>query len=444
MNMPVSEPILNQDQQAAADELLKFIMGDEKEFSLSGAAGTGKTTMMHVVMRKLLPLYEKTCQLVNQTPIDYSVEITATTNKAAEVLAQATNKPTSTVHSYLGLKIYTDYKTGQTKITTGNDFKVRSKTILFIDEASMIDMTLYNYIHRATDKTCKIIYLGDRCQMAPVLEKLSPVYARVQNQAELTIQMRNSGQPALMALCEQLRANVDFKHFPEMKAVPGVIDYVDDAGAQAFIDQTFAIEAPSARILCYTNARVIEYNDYIRALRGYPDHPTPGEVVVNNAAAEIAPRVRLRVEEEFTIKKVDPKPAVVTVPHGSVDRPDVQIDVWPLVVESDQRTYKLNVCVPVYPEHRKELERYFKSIKDWVSLYWMRDKLPDFRPRDASTIYKAQGSTYDTAFLDLGNLGGCTDEDQLARMLYVGASRARERLVLYGELPARLRNRPHP
>jgi hypothetical protein len=40
-------------------------------------------------------------------------------------------------------------------------------------------------------------------------------------------------------------------------------------------------------------------------------------------------------------------------------------------------------------------------------------------------------------FLDLGNIGKCTDDDQVARMLYVGASRATTRLVLYGQLPAR-------
>lgn len=132
----------------------------------------------------------------------------------------------------------------------------------------MIDGALYDYLHRGTDGTCKIIYLGDRCQMAPVFEKISPVYRNQKHTAELLTPVRNAGQPALMALCDQLRRNVDTLNFHSIAPVPGVIDYLDDAQARAFIDSTFATETSAARVLCYTNARVTEYNEYIRDLRG--------------------------------------------------------------------------------------------------------------------------------------------------------------------------------
>jgi ATP-dependent exoDNAse (exonuclease V) alpha subunit len=52
----------------------------------------------------------------------------------------------------------------------------------------------------------------------------------------------------------------------------------------------------------------------------------------------------------------------------------------------------------------------------------------------AQTINKSQGSTYDRVFIDLDDLARCSSGDQLARMLYVGFSRARHQVFLTGDL----------
>ena len=52
-------------------------------------------------------------------------------------------------------------------------------------------------------------------------------------------------------------------------------------------------------------------------------------------------------------------------------------------------------------------------------------------------MHKSQGSTYDTVFIDLENIGSCRNPDQVARMLYVAVSRARNRIFLFGKLPTK-------
>ena len=42
-----------------------------------------------------------------------------------------------------------------------------------------------------------------------------------------------------------------------------------------------------------------------------------------------------------------------------------------------------------------------------------------------------------TVFIDLDNIGSCNNPDQVARMLYVAISRARNRIFLFGKLPAK-------
>jgi len=70
-------------------------------------------------------------------------------------------------------------------------------------------------------------------------------------------------------------------------------------------------------------------------------------------------------------------------------------------------------------------------------MYSLKDKMLDLRQRDASTVYKAQGSSLDTVFIDVSNLSRSPNPSQAARMLYVAGSRARKHIVFYGELAER-------
>jgi nucleoside-triphosphatase THEP1 len=421
---------LNEGQQAAADSFFTFLFSTDPEFIISGPGGVGKTHLMSHMIDKIMPQYFQTCQMMNIKPEYDEVVMTATTNKAAEVLAVATGRPTSTIHSFMNLKVQDNYVTGEQKIAPTNNYHVHEKKIIFIDECSMIDSQLYKYLREGTHQ-CKLIYVGDHCQLAPVMEKFSPVYKEEKPFFVLTEQMRNANQPALMAVCDQLRETVKTGIFKPIQIVPGVIDLLDNNQMQEQIAAHFMQQTYDSRILAYTNNQVMAYNDYIRSLRNLPREFTVGERLINNSAIQLRRRM-LSVEEEVTVEWVSPEITDVPIDEGAV------LQVRYMNLESRVGELLENIPVPVDRDHHKALLKYFqkkgKESKYWAPYFQLKNDYPDLRQRDAATFHKAQGSTYDSVFIDLDDLSSCRQADQAARMLYVALSRARTRVFLYGNL----------
>jgi len=416
---------LNQGQQEAAKGFFNFLFSDRKEFIISGPGGVGKTFLMGHLIDQIIPRYQESCRLLGIPPVYNSVVMTATTNKAAEILGKATRRPTQTIHSFLNLRVTEDYKTGVSKLQKSRSWKIHSNYIIFVDESSMIDTPLLNMIQEGTYQS-KIVYVGDHCQLAPVKEIISPIYRRDLPFYELTQPVRNAGQPALMAACDQLRETVKTGKFRPIEIVPGVIDHLDEHQMQQEINSHFLNPDNDHRILAYTNGRVIQYNDYIRELRGLPKLLTPGERVINNTAIPLGENGMLSVEDEFVVERV--APVTVKIPIDG----DVELEVLNCMLRGVHKT--VTMPVPVDREHFRALVKYYAKCKNWHKYYELKNTYPDLRPRDAITIHKAQGSTYHTVFIDLTDLSTCHNPDTVARLLYVAFTRARERIVLYGKL----------
>jgi hypothetical protein len=422
-----TKPPLNQGQQQAGDAFFAFLFNDEKEFIISGGGGRGKTRLMSDLIDVVMPNYFDTCKMLGIEPIFRDVKMTATTNKAAEVLAVATGRPTDTIHSFLNLKVSDDYTTGEQKLIKTTAWTVHEKLIIFIDECSMIDQALLEMIREGTSQ-CKIVYVGDHCQLAPVKEVISPIYRRQPPIPfyELTEPMRCQ-DPDIMAVQEQLRETVETGIFKPIRIVPGKIDLLNDAEMQFAIDHVFRAQTMDSRILAYTNSRVMEYNDHIRTLRQLPDEYQEGEFLVNNSAIRLK-RSMLSVEEEVTIENQ------VSV----TERMEIEDNVFLEVRRCDLRSriggiYE-NVPLPVDRAHFSALLSYYKRRKNWNRFFHLKNNFPDLRQRDAATVHKSQGSTYDSVFIDLGNISTCNFVNQVARMLYVAFTRPRTRIFLYGQL----------
>lgn len=420
----MSKP-LNEGQEAAAEAFFQFLFQPGKEFIISGPGGVGKTYLMSALIDDIMPRYFKTCELMGIEPEYHTVHMTATTNKAAEVLAQGTGRPTSTVHSFLNLTVKDDFATGMSKISKTDNWMVHENIILFVDECSMIDTPLRNVILEGTHN-CKIVYVGDHCQLAPIMEPISPIYRDNLPFFELTEQMRNADQPALMAVCEQLRHTVETSEFYPIPVVPGVIDLLDDGDMEAMVDAVFMDPDHGSRLLAYTNSRVNDYNDHIRSVRLLPSSYTTGEKLINNNAIRFG-KIMLSVEQEVEIHSLG-KIGKVSV------GPDAELEVVESVLKLRGGVLLPRVPLPVDREHYTSLVKYYQRRKDWGRYFALKNKYPDLRPRDSSTVHKAQGSTHETVFIDLANISTCTHADQVARMLYVAFSRAKHRVFLYGKL----------
>lgn len=418
---------LNAGQKQAADGILNFLFDGTKELIISGPAGVGKTFLMSHVIDTVLPLYHSTCRLLGIDSEFDSVVMTATTNKAAEVLAQATKRETSTIQSFLNLTVKEDFKTGETILKRTRSWAPHTRMIIFIDECSMIDTALHNEILAAANK-CKIIYVGDRCQLAPVGEIISPVYRNYIPMYELTEPVRNADQPALMNLCQQLRNTVDSGVFQPIQVVPGVVDWLGEEEAHAAVREQFLEQDNNNRILAYRNDQVVMLNDYVRQqIRGLPDVLTPGEFLVSAEMTQINSSVSIHVEQGVEVKEVGVGEAYFSLEEG-------HLPVHRLTLVTSLGTTLHDVMIPVSrAEYQKALKGY-SSQKKWASYFSLKRSVADLRPRDAATVHKSQGSTYDTVFVDLSDISRCRQPEQAARLLYVAFSRARKRVVMYGEL----------
>lgn len=421
-----TKPPLNQGQKAASDGFFEFLMGDEKEMIISGPAGVGKTFLVADMVDRVMPEYHKTCQILDMDPKYDSVMMTATTNKAAEVLHQAIGRPTQTIQSFLNLTVKEDYSTGKMDLIKSRSWNVHQGKIVFVDEGFMVDTPLRRFINEGMFN-CKVVYVGDHCQLGPVMETISPIHDSGLRTHVLTQPVRNANQPALMNLCNQFRHTVETGEFFPIQLVPGIIDHLTDAQMEHELSTHFTQINPDARVLAYSNTRVIQYNDHIRTIRNLPDHFTDEEPLISNSAIRIGEN-RISVEEEVVIKNIQP------LIHVEQISPTISFEVFKADLLVGGHTTISSVKIPVNRAHFSELLKYLGKTKNWHAYFELKNNYPDLRQRDAATVHKAQGSTYDTTFIDVGNLSTCNNPIVAARLFYVAISRARNRVVFYGEL----------
>ena len=415
---------LNPGQNIAAEGFFEFLFTEEKEMKIIGPGGTGKTHLMSHMIDAIMPRYFEMCKLMGMKPEFDEVQMTALTNKAAEVLSAGTSRHVSTIHSFMNLTVKDDYSTGQSRISMTRSWKVHERVILFIDEAFMIDSPLLAYIREGT-QNCKIVYVGDNAQLGPVMEASSPIDALNIRTYTLTQPMRATN-PDMLALHDQLRATVYSGIFQPIRIVPGVIDHLDNDAMDLALQAHFHTQNPGSRILAYTNKRVQDYNAYIRQIRQLPVMFTVGEELINNSAVRL-PGDMLRVEEAVTIVNLG---ATIQMPIEQ----DVMLDVQMADIATSIGNIHKDVPLPMDYNHFTELKKYYTRTKNWNRKYYLQNTFPDLRQRDAATVYKAQGSTHDDVYIDLGDISNCRNPDQVARQLYVAGTRPRERIFLFGTL----------
>lgn len=419
---------LNKDQQAAFMDVIGFINDPTRQFmDISGGAGTGKTYFISQVADGILRHKN------SDVPI-HTVAITATTNKAAAVIADAMPHRAGsigTVYSFMNLRVSENFNTGEVKIVPTATWTVHHGILLIVDECSMVNTELFKYLIKGLDSTCKVLFVGDKNQLAPVKERISPIYQQGFNTSLLTVPVRNAEQQALMNLCEQAKQTVLTGVFTPITEVPGVIDFVDGIQLKGLLEREYLKEDPTKRVLSYTNKRVIEYNTFIRQLRGYTEPYEIGEILSNNSSAELLGKERLYTDQVVRVLKIEEDDMKTDIVPGH------SIRMITLLVEDVNSHQQHSVTSFAYPSDRQDVLTYYSSRKKWDRFFKMKNNYPDLRSVSASTTHKAQGSTYNSVIVDLADIGKCTNRDQTARMQYVALSRPKSRIFIRGQLPER-------
>lgn len=424
---------LTNSQQEAADKLITFLLNQEEELVLTSGAGYGKTHLISWFVNEGYSRYLQICA-ENQIPVFFAKRpvVTATTNKAAEVLSTKLGVPADTIHSYLGVVVKEDYETGTTYLKKGDNFSPRFREIVFIDECSMIDAQLYRLIKEALFN-CKIIYVGDKDQLAPVNSGLSPIFSSTIPQIELTENVRLKNHPEMLELAEQLKETVRTGIFKPIKTREGVIELLDNNRMQSLINELFLTPSYDNKIVTYTNKKALAYNDYIKYdLRHYESPFVVGEHYIVNSV--------LLVPSAYSKKKIFNTEDEIIIEE--IGESTVYTDcLMPFeVIQLKARDYLGNLVTFYAPRDSAQFLaslKYEAKYKRWKSYFRAKETIADLRLADSSTVHKAQGSTYKNIFVDLSDLSSCREADTVARLLYVACTRATDHVYLYGTLASK-------
>lgn len=432
---------LTSDQKEAETKFFDFLFSDEKEFFLFGSAGSGKSFLVQYLLEHTMPKFYQTAEAVGIEVPRYEIALTATTNKALSSLMS--NFPNTdgvdyidTIYGLFHIRVRENYKTGRTTLTCADPVNPEN-TIIFIDECSMLPKKALEMIRSFAGNNCRFVFIGDNYQLAPVNEK--PIWNKTEEKvtANLQVPVRNAGHKELTDLCSQLRETVETGIFKDIKLIPGVIDHADDSMAMSFVDHMAQDDsAASDIVLCYTNAKAMQYIELIDQKKGESDYLREGQVYINNrffSFEENKKATSFFVEEHLRIDRIEESEY-----YGSNDPDEIKIHgriVKVSSVDCPSKRKKVYAFVPDDPAQANRALSVLAKQKKWMEFFDRQKQILDLRLPYACTVHKAQGSTYRKVFIDLDSFHCCKDKAVLARLLYVACSRAKEQVIFYGSMP---------
>lgn len=415
------------EQELATGRFMQFLADPhEPELIIDGGPGVGKTFLTSSLVQ-LATANASVIALLRSTSEELTITAAATTHKACAVLNESigATHEVKTLHSTLGLALFDDYRTGVTRVTRNKDFKFTKNSVLIVDEYSPVDDVLLQHV-RDSCVNCKTLFIGDHGQLLGKNQTKSAVYSAGIPTFNLTNPVRFNGAPGIRDLVYQLRDIVDTGKFTDI--VPNGLDVLWLTGPefQKAIDLEFKNSnyyPDDARVICWSNNRVHEYNKYIRKLRTGREEVVIGDILVSNKN-HIHSEVVIGNEKFVRITEVGNPVEVFGVPGK-------------YVFTNLSKTH--SIFLPDDLTVAMKAMKYYASQRDWDKYFYIKNCFGDLRPPYAQTSHKAQGSTYKRVYVDLADIGSCNSPYDVSRMLYVAASRASQQVIFYGELPRKYR-----
>ena len=408
-----------EDQQEAYDRVYDRLARGERFTGLRGYAGTGKT---YLVSRLVEQLLDEDC----------AVTVCAPTHKAVQVLSdELGDAPVQmqTLHSFLGLRLNPTGEGEYELVAEERDF---TEGVVIVDEASMIGREEWSHIEDAPFWV-QWLFVGDPAQLPPVNEDPSPALD-VPGPTLETIHRQAADNP-ILELATKIRTGADGRFGSKFEDGKGVAvtrnreEFLDSV-LRTFDTEAFAEDATHARMLAYRNKTVRRYNREIRAERygADADRFVEGEWLVGTETWFHDGVQRLTNSEEVRVKKA-------TVDTFEADDQS-EWTVWELKVRTPGRGLTRTVHVlheDEFERYEERLERRREKAQDdpskWDRFFELREQFARVDYAYATTVHRAQGSTYDTVFVDHRDLRICRGDERTA-LLYVAVTRPARRLAL--------------
>ena len=452
----ITKKQLSPDQRKGLAEMLTFMRdASQREMVLTGAAGTGKTSLLHVFLKELSKEFKK-----------IKVYCTAYTNEAVRVLSQRSGKNyDKTISGLLGLKLEQNEDKGKILVRDGV-CHARKYRLIVIDEASMINDDCYAMIQSVLRDfpQMKILYVGDEAQLPPVNFASSVVFSCVPNIFRLTKVMRVSEDNPIIDLVTPIR---DPRNMFRSEDCFEHVDRVNERGEGVrfytakkpffenlfadFMSEEYKDNKNFCRLLAYTNNAVDKSNCFIR------------RHIFGNEVEEYTPGDDLIVTEGYSIPLAGDKTLQVyangerleVIEAEKYTEQETNIVCWSLLVDnylapSNKRELRHIKVVsaeglPTYIALKRKLIGKAKTLcaeidpltghpvhnrhEVWQEYYDFINSFCYVNYSYAMTIHKAQGSTIDNVYVVEKDINIC-DWDILQRnkLKYTAFTRAAKNL----------------
>ncbi|MBQ3816956.1 MAG: Flp pilus assembly complex ATPase component TadA, partial [Clostridia bacterium] len=118
---------------------------------LTGGPGTGKTTTLNAIIQ----LFENR---------NMNIQLAAPTGRAAQRITELTGREAKTIHRLLEA----EWNDGDNSVFSRNERNPLECDVLVVDEASMIDVLLFESLLKALRISCRIIIVGDADQLPSI------------------------------------------------------------------------------------------------------------------------------------------------------------------------------------------------------------------------------------------------------------------------------------
>jgi exodeoxyribonuclease-5 len=413
--------MLNNEQAAALSAIDSFLQGFDSFFVLSGSAGTGKTFCIR--------------ELTNLTKGRFI--FTAPTNKATKVLRESVTqddyKPECrTIYSLLGLRLEASGEIKELKAPE-DPIDLSQYRAVIVDEGSMVNAQLFAHIQTTADKYhIKFLFLGDPAQLPPVGEASSPIWATARG-SKLTKVMRHDNQ--ILELDTRLRGQVD-KIAPTIKLAAsndgdqGIWKLDGPAFMQRILATAPDFAQPNAsKVIAWRNVEVDKFNKAIRnAIFDYPTLPwlVGDRVLFAAPARDLDDEPMASTDDEGEVTRVDEEWHAV---HGSFKIYRIAITL------DDNRPVIARVLHPdSFADYQRKLDELSATARSnsrkWRDFWDFKDAFHQLKYAYAITAHRAQGSTYDTAFVYWQDILLNRNRQEAYRCLYVACTRPSRALIL--------------
>lgn len=476
INLPFS---LNDQQKSALYELEKFIEDDGTEITLSGYAGTGKSTIIGIFSKWL-----------NNRIGRGNIVYTAPTHRANVITKQ--NNPNANVYtlsSLFGFTPDTDIAMEQGSLDlrelefrAKNQMKYEPGQLIIIDEASMVQDGLYEYIQEIVAKLSgSVIYVGDSAQLRPVKsDHISKVFTS-DGVPQITLtKVERTGDNPILKEATKLRRGEGLSYQTDINDKgQGVLYTSDDAIIDKNLKQIVTSEEFNAdplhfRVLTATNAAASTYNSKIRSLR-YGKFAKPfvkGDIIMgySNKLRKPDGSYRLINSGDYIVQSVKDTNIKFKTDKGDIEFKAFNLSIRPTggtimddfqltVIDKNEPDSKL-FEVAEYKDRLWKMAKEAKQngqiskYKDLVQMAYNVDNelnitknLEDNQGRlkirkaidygYAQTVWKSQGSTYSKVLIlsnEIDTFGYDKDVMQLRNELrYVAVSRAKNFVIINSE-----------